>query len=459
TENKVIKAEINVVFIINLYKYIIYIIFKCLRFLLKLAKLNLIWDFDPLFSGLFSAVSLTIITYYLFKLLKFLHLQILSLVKSNKAEIVEKIQYKKISLISEEYLIKTARYIIQSIYIAALVLLMYAYITLLFSFFRFTQTWAAVLFSYILSPLTNTLKAVIGFLPNVFTIAIIFVIFRYTLKLIKRYFTAIHRDPSSPLRPKWFYADWSMPTYKIIRFLVIIFALIIIFPYLPGSHSPVFQGITVFLGVLLSFGSSSAIANIIAGIVITYMRPYKIEDVVKIAETKGRVIEKSLLITRIRTIKNIDITVPNTIVLSNHITNYSSVSKQDNGLILNTTVTMGYDIPWEKIHKALIEAALLTADVIDNPPPFVLQTSLDDFYVTYEINVHTHKPTRMHLIYSDLHKNIQDVFNREGLELLSTYFTSIRDGNKKNIPDNYLGENYQIPGFKIDPITNIFTKK
>jgi small-conductance mechanosensitive channel len=272
---------------------------------------------------------------------------VLLLVRSNKAEIAEKIQYKKISLISEDHLIKTARYIIQAIYIGTLGLLVYAYITLLFSFFRFTQTWAAVLFSYILSPLTSTFKSVINYVPNIFTIAIIIFIFRYALKLVKSFFVAIHKDPDSPLRPRWFYADWAMPTYMIIRFLIIIFALIIIFPYLPGSHSPVFQGITVFLGVLLSFGSSSAIANIIAGIVITYMRPFKINDVVKIAETKGKVIEKSLLITRIRTIKNIDITVPNTIVLSNHITNYSSIAKQETGLILNTTVTMGYDIHWE----------------------------------------------------------------------------------------------------------------
>ncbi len=173
-------------------------------------------------------------------------------------------------------------------------------------------------------------------------------------------------------------------------------------------------------------------------------------DRVKIADAVGDVVGKTLLVTRVRTIKNVDIAIPNALVLSSHIVNYSRAARAE-GVILHTSVTIGYNSQWRQIHELLIAAAKKTADVIDEPAPFVLQTSLDDFYVTYELNVYTRNPWRMAVIYSDLHLNIQDTFNEAGVEIMSPHFASIRDGNAQATPETYLPENYEAPEFRILP--------
>ncbi|MBK6967285.1 MAG: mechanosensitive ion channel family protein [Bacteroidales bacterium] len=229
--------------------------------------------------------------------------------------------------------------------------------------------------------------------------------------------------------------------------------MVLIFPYLPGSGSPAFQGISVFIGVLFSLGSSSAIANMVAGMVITYMRPFKIGDRVKIGEITGDVMEKNMLVTRIRTVKNEDVTVPNSTVLLNSTTNYSTnASTGNSGLIIHTTVTIGYDAPWKEVHKTLIDAALLTDLILKNPQPFVLQTSLDDFYVSYQLNAYTKEANRQAMVYSDLHQNIQDCFNEAGIEIMSPHYRAQREGNMTTIPGDYLEKNYEAPAFRIKEI-------
>lgn len=156
------------------------------------------------------------------------------------------------------------------------------------------------------------------------------------------------------------------------------------------------------------------------------------------------------MVTRIRTPKFEDITIPNSTVLSSTSTNYSSNTKQvNNGLLIHTTVTIGYDVPWAAIHKALIDAALKTQMIEQTPPPFVLQTSLDDFYVSYQINVYTKEPTKQPLIYSSLHQNIQDSFNEAGIEIMSPHYNALRDGNMTTIPENYLKSDYKPSSFNV----------
>jgi small-conductance mechanosensitive channel len=211
---------------------------------------------------------------------------------------------------------------------------------------------------------------------------------------------------------------------------------VVIFPYLPGSSSPVFQGVSVFLGILISLGSSSAISNAVAGLVITYMRPFRIGDRIRIGEVTGDVIEKSLLVTRVKTIKNEEITIPNSQVLTSHTVNYS-MANDNEGLIIHTTVTIGYDAPWRQVHELLISAAMKTGGISREPAPFVFQTALNDFYVAYQINAYTKEPSRMAVILSDLHKNIQDAFNDAGVEIMSPHYRSVRDGNTTAIPPEY----------------------
>ena len=207
--------------------------------------------------------------------------------------------------------------------------------------------------------------------------------------------------------------------------------------------------VSVFLGFLFTFGSAGSLSNIVAGLVLTYMRLFKIGDRVKIGDVTGDIIEKSLLVTRIRTIKNEIISIPNSTVMSSHAINYSS-DAPSNGLIIHTTVTIGYDVPWRDMHQALIDAALKTDLVLPEPVPFVLQTSLDDFFVSYQVNAYVREANKQAKIYSDLHQNIQDVCNERGIEIMSPHYRAQRDGNKTAIPDDYLGKDYQAPDFNIN---------
>lgn len=309
-------------------------------------------------------------------------------------------------------------------------LVLYFTLPIIFGLFPFTKNWAETLMGWILSPAQSILLSFWNYLPNAFTIGVIYLITKYLVRFLK---FISHEIETSRLRITGFHEDWAMPTYNIVKFLVYAFMFVVIFPYLPGSDSDIFKGVSVFLGILFSLGSSSAIANAVAGLVITYMRPFRLGDRVKIGEVTGQVVEKTLLVTRVRTTKNEDITVPNSSILSGHTINYSSSSKEL-GLILHTSVTIGYDVPWRQVHELLIDAAVATEGVNISREPFVLQTSLDDWYVAYQLNAYTDTPEKMPRIYSELHANIQDKFNAAGVEIMSPHYRAVRDGNASTIP-------------------------
>ncbi|MBF4505801.1 mechanosensitive ion channel [Flavobacterium sp. JLP] len=331
--------------------------------------------------------------------------------------------------------------------IISLFILAYLALPLLFNIFPATQAYTTTILKWTLTPIKAAVMGFVDFLPNLFTIIVIILIFRYTLKMIKFFVDEINKEN---IKVDGFYSDWAKPTFNIIRLLAYAFMLVIIFPYLPGSDSDIFKGVSVFVGILFSLGSSNAIANMVAGLVITYMRPFKIGDFIKIGDVSGEVIEKTALVTRIRTPKFEDITIPNATVLSSTSTNFSSNTKNStDGLLIHTTVTIGYDVPWKDIHKALIKAALKTDLIEKTPIPFVLQTSLDDFYVSYQINVYTKEPTRQPRIYSSLHQNIQDSFNEAGIEIMSPHYNALRDGNTTTIPADYLNKDYESPSFNV----------
>ncbi|MEP7229917.1 MAG: mechanosensitive ion channel domain-containing protein [Ginsengibacter sp.] len=329
-----------------------------------------------------------------------------------------------------------------------LIILLSIYIALpiLFGIFPWTKNFAEVLFGYILNPVKKIASALWNYLPNIITIIVIVIVFRYVLKGIHFLKTEIE---NGELHIAGFYPDWANPTYQIVRVLIFAFMIIVIFPYLPGSDSPVFRGVSVFLGFLFTFGSAGSLSNIIAGLVLTYMRLFKLGDRVKIGDVTGDVIEKSMLVTRIRTIKNEIISIPNSTVMSSHTINYSS-DAPEKGLIIHTTVTIGYDVPWKDMHQALIDAALRIELILKEPVPYVLQTSLEDFYVSYQINAYVREANKQSLIYSHLHQNIQDVCNERGIEILSPHYRAARDGNMTTIPSGYLPKDYKAPGFNIN---------
>ncbi|MET4073806.1 mechanosensitive ion channel family protein [Hymenobacter sp. UYCo722] len=332
-----------------------------------------------------------------------------------------------------------------------ILLTVYLVLPIVFSIFPGTQGIADMLVGFVLNPLRKILHSIWNYLPNLFTIVVIVMVFRYLLKFIYSLKEGVRQGT---LTIDGFYPDWANPTYQIVRVLVFAFALVVIFPYLPGSDSPIFQGVSVFLGFLLTFGSAGSLSNIVAGLVLTYMRAFKLGDRVKIGDVTGDIIERSLLVTRVRTIKNEEITIPNSSVMSSHTTNYSTAAPT-RGLILHTTVTIGYDVPWKQVHALLLAAAAQVEELLPDPAPFVLQTSLDDFYVSYQLNAYTRAAGAQAGIYSRIHQHIQDNFNEAGLEIMSPHYRANRDGNMVTIPASYLPADYVIPSFRVEqPPTN-----
>ena len=322
------------------------------------------------------------------------------------------------------------------------------YLTYVLGLFPWTRAVSYALLGYVVSPARTVAQAFFGYLPNLLFVIFIALIIRGAIRLVKLFF---HQVEEGKIVFRNFPAEWADPTYKITRLLLVAFGLIVAFPYLPASDSAAFAGVSVFMGVLFSLSSSSAISNAIAGVVLTYTGAFRLGERVKLGETFGDIVEMSMLATRIRTIKNEDITIPNSLVLGGTMTNYSRQAKEL-GLILHTSVTIGYDAPWRKIHGLLIDAALATPNILETPPPFVWQTALNDFYVTYEINAYTANARDMIETYAVLHANIQDRFFAAGVEIMSPHYTSIRDGNTVQIPEAQRPPGYRTPAFRVEQV-------
>ncbi|MGD1930534.1 MAG: mechanosensitive ion channel family protein [Leptolyngbyaceae cyanobacterium] len=314
--------------------------------------------------------------------------------------------------------------------------------------FPWTRPAGERLFDYIERAALTLGNHFVEYLPNLFFIALIAIATHYLLRIIRFLFTEIARNR---VNVPGFFPQWANPTYNIVRVLVVLFAITMAFPYLPGSESPAFQGLSIFVGALFTLGSSGAIANLVAGIVLIYSRAYEQGDRVKISDAIGDVIDKSLMVTRLRTPKNVIITIPNLMVLSSHIVNYSaSIAETQEPLIVHTTITLGYDVPWRQVHEVLIKAASKTDKILPTPPPFVLQTSLDDFYVSYELNAYTDHPKSMSRIFSELHQNLQDACNENNIEILSPHYGAMRDGNELAVPAKYWPPGYEPTRFRLE---------
>jgi small-conductance mechanosensitive channel len=397
-----------------------------------------------LFRVLYTSIVF-LVAFFLYWLLNKGYLTILKYLKRNRDKLLKNLTYKDYTFLTAEQELRAVLTLLKGFRLFLYFALGYAVLSIGFSIFPNTRGWADALLGLVWSPFRSIIFAVWDYLPNLVTIMVIIFVMYYFIRFVRYVFLEIEAEK---LQLSGFHADWAMPTYSIVRVLLYAFTIVLVFPHLPGSDSNVFRGVSVFIGILFSLGSSSAIANMVAGLVITYMRPFKIGDKIKIGDITGIVLEKTLLVTRVRTIKNEEITIPNSSVLGGNTTNYTTLAKTE-GLIINTTVTIGYDVPWRETHAALIEAAMRTDMVMKEPVPFVFQTSLEDFYVAYQLNAYTRDSVGMARVYSDLHQNIQDVFFERGIEILSPHYRAARDGNMTTIPANYLPEDYKVPSFNI----------
>jgi small-conductance mechanosensitive channel len=307
------------------------------------------------------------------------------------------------------------RGLIKALHLVLGALTLYFYLNFVLGLYPWTRGFAVWLFDLILTPLQTMGTAVLDTIPNLVFLVILFFVTRYVLGMIQAFFRSIGRGA---IRLKSFEQEWAWPTYRILRLLVIIFAVVVAYPYIPGSESEAFKGISILLGLIVSLGSSSIIANIIAGYSMAYRRPFKVGDRVKINDTVGEVIEIRVLVTRLRSLKNEEVVIPNTTILSGEVVNYSTLAEQQ-GLILHTAVGIGYETPWRQVEAMLKLAASRTPGLLEQPEPFVLRKQLGDFAVTSELNVYCSDPAKMTQTYSALHDNILDVFNEYGVAIMT----------------------------------------
>jgi small-conductance mechanosensitive channel len=310
---------------------------------------------------------------------------------------------------------------------AALVLVVaFLYLRYLLGQLPWTRGGAERLDDWVLAPLAYLARGFLRELPDLIFLAVLFFVVRYVLRLLRVLFTALGRGE---VRWPGFEPEWADPTFKLVRLAVVAFALIVAFPYIPGSESEAFKGITIFLGIVFSLGSSSAISNIIAGYTMTYRRAFHEGDVVKIGDSVGVVTQMRLQVTHLRTPKNEEVVVPNSMILGSEVINYSTLAKS-RGLILHTTVGIGYETPWRQVEAMLLLAAERTPGLLKDPKPFVLQRSLGDFAVNYELNVHCDEPTGMMRLYAELHRRILDVFNEYGVQIMTPAYEGDPDQPK-----------------------------
>jgi small-conductance mechanosensitive channel len=323
---------------------------------------------------------------------------------------------------------------------AVYLLLAYFYLNSVLGFFPWSRPVAKVLFRLIVDPLASLWLGFLNALPSLAFLVVLWIVIRYLLKLIRAFFRGVGRGR---IKLEGFDPDWATPTYKIVRVIVIAFALVIAYPYIPGSDSAAFKGVTVFAGVLLSLGSSSFIANSIAGLSMTYRAAFREGDRIKVGDVVGTVEEIKLMVTKVRTPKNEQVVIPNSSILNDNVTNYSHMARRG-GVILHTVVGIGYDTPWRQVEALLLMATERTEGLLKDPPPFVLQQSLGDFAVNYELNAHCKDEHRMPALYSALHANIQDVFNEHGVQIMSPAYEADPAGPKIVPPEKW----YEAPAKK-----------
>lgn len=299
-------------------------------------------------------------------------------------------------------------------------LLLYIYVPLVMRFFPITAPYGDQLSQYILRPAADIGLEVIGYLPNLAYLVLIVVVARYTLKLLRFFLNAVGKGE---LVLGEFDPEWADPTYKLLRVLAIVFTLMVGYPYLPGAESQFFQGFSLFVGALVTLGSTAAVGNMVAGVILTYTRAFRVGDRVRIGDAFGEVEVKSLFVTRLRTDVNEEITIPNSQVLGGHVINYSNAANR-NELALKAQITIGYDFHWRKIDALLKLAANQTPGIAPNPPPRVWPTDFGEFGVLYELHAYTDRANQMGSTYAALRRSMLDVLHDAGVEILTPVIES-----------------------------------
>jgi len=365
-------------------------------------------------KSLFAFLALVLLI-LLFKSLNWLGKQLKTVLENRIKARIEIVQNKSFNLIQATQLWTAFRVGFKVVRIAFAVFILAIFLQYILGLFPWTSNLASFTLNLFLNPIKSLLKGFVAFLPNLAFLIVIFFCTQYFLKLVKLLFNGIDKEG---IVMEGFDAEWAMPTFRLVRIFIIAFAVIVAYPYIPGSDSSAFKGVTVFMGVLFSLGSSSFVSNIIAGYSMTYRKAFKIGDRIQVEDKIGFVEEQSLMVTRLRSQKNEEFVIPNSILLNSQITNFSKRSR-DLGLILHTTVGIGYETPWRQVDAMLKLAADRTEGLLKDPPPFVLKLSLGDFAVIYEINAYYREASKTQYYSSILLQNILDVFNENNVQIMT----------------------------------------
>lgn len=340
-------------------------------------------------------------------------------VRGWKGTRIRALKFQRVVLLGEDRIVALLGGVLVLLRWAGIVWIFAWWLVLALHLFPATQELEQRAFDYVADPLVDAAMGIVRYIPKLLFIAFAVLVVRLLLKGLRFFFRQIELGN---VRFRDFHPDWAGPTYQLAKMLVIVFLVIVIFPYLPASSSGAFKGISVFLGVLVSLGSSSAVGNIVSGVVLTYMRPYKVGDYVRVASgAEGTVVERSLLLTRLQTPQNELVTIPNAQILSGQMVNYSGLAQAD-GVILHMPVTLNYGLPQDRTEALLLEAVRRTDGLEAVPPPYVMHVGFDNAAARWELNAHTRQPKRLPFLYSDLRRNVQAVFAEAGVDMTTPVF-------------------------------------
>jgi small-conductance mechanosensitive channel len=303
---------------------------------------------------------------------------------------------------------------------AIALLLTYEWVGFVLRSFPFTRAWGEELDAFLEGTSLGILSAVARAAPDLFVAAIIFVIARWIDSVATHFF---ERVQSGRVSVHWLDLDTARPTRKLVRVAIWLFAVAMAYPYIPGSSTDAFKGLSVLFGLMISVGASGIVAQAASGLILMYTRTYRPGEFVRINEHEGTVVGIGMFNTRIRTGMGDELTLPNAMIMGAVTRNYSRVVKGA-GFIVDAVVTIGYDAPWRQVHALLLDAARRTPGIADEPAPQVFQTSLSDFYVEYRLVCHSHvtdaRPRAE--VLSAVHANIQDTFNEHGVQIMSPHY-------------------------------------
>jgi small-conductance mechanosensitive channel len=394
------------------------------KLLAEMARLNIIKAINSyryersselFFQRIIFAVIATVLLIIILFILQFASRRFDKFLQVKLKSRLEGLESQSYSLIQAKQLWSGLYGVIKTIKFLLILLLILFYIHYVLGLFPLTRPIAKDIFSLFIKPLSVIGNSILASLPNIAFLIVLIIVVRYLLKLIKLLFKGLSQGTILITN---FDTDWALPTYKIIRFLIIVFTIVIAYPYIPGSESDAFKGVSVLLGIMFSIGSSSFISNIVAGYSLTYRRAFKLADWIRVGDDFGEVIDIKQFVTRIRTLKNEEVIIPNSNLINSQVINYSSLAKK-NGLIIHSNVGIGYETPWRLVEEMLKTAADRTEGLLKEPSPFVLQKTLGDFAIVYEINAYCNEPSRMMRIYSALHQNILDIFNENNVQIMT----------------------------------------